>query len=137
MPSGATWEILAPSPSNWKECMQYRQVKVRRVQFSKRTESGIWLSNGEISAVCLFEGEDEMLYFRVSRPRHSARCIASVPGMGAQRRSTGGNICLYRYHSMSGFKVEEADVTSAGAYALLAADSFGVVVVEDEVVVVI
>ena len=56
-----------------------------------------------------------MLYLRVSNPRHSARCTASVPGMGAQRRSMGGKICLARYHSTSGLRVVEAAVTSAGA----------------------
>ena len=63
-----------------------------------------------------FEFElDAMLYFLVSRPRHSARWTASVPGIGAQRRSTGGKICLWRYHSMSGFNVLEGAATSAGA----------------------
>ena len=38
--------------------------------------------------------EVPMEYFLVSRPRHEARWRASVPGMGAQRRSIGGKICL-------------------------------------------
>lgn len=58
-----------------------------------------------------------MAYLRVSRPRHSARWMASVPGMGAQRRSMGGKICFSRYHSMSGLRVDADEVTSAGAYA--------------------
>lgn len=72
--------------------------------------------------------EDEELpmeYLRVSRPRHSARWMESVPGMGAQRRSMGGKICLYRYHSMSGFRVEVGGKTSVGAYARFAAGSEG------------
>lgn len=64
-----------------------------------------------------------MKYFFVSRPRHSARCIASVPEMGAQRRSMGGKICLWRYHSISGFRDEEAESTSWGAKARLATGS--------------
>ena len=86
-------------------------------------ESGIWLSRGEISWAWLEEEAEAMLYLRVSRPRHSARWTASVPGMGAQRRSMGGKTCLYRYHSTSGLRVELAAVTSAGAKARLAADS--------------
>ena len=64
-----------------------------------------------------------MEYFFVSRPRHSARCIASVPEMGAQRRSIGGKICLCKYHSMSGLRDDEAERTSWGAKARLATGS--------------
>lgn len=68
---------------------------MRGVQSLKRMGSGIWLSRGLMSAVWVAEVEEEaMLYFLVSRPRHSARRTASVPGMGAQRRSMGGKICL-------------------------------------------
>jgi len=67
---------------------------VRGVQSLKRMGSGIWLSRGLMSAVWVAEVEEAMLYFLVSRPRHSARRTASVPGMGAQRRSMGGKICL-------------------------------------------
>ena len=112
MPSGATQAIETGRPSKVNVCVQWRQRSVRGVQSLKRIESGIWLSRGKISALWLDEVEVEMEYFFVSRPRHSARCIASVPGMGAQRRSIGGKICLWRYHSMSGFRVEVADITS-------------------------
>ena len=69
------------------------------------------------------DDEEWMEYLRVSRPRHSASRMASVPAMGAQRRSMGGKICLERYQSMSGLRVEVEDSTSPGAYARLAAGS--------------
>ena len=37
----------------------------------------------------------------------------------------GGKICFARYQSVSGFRVELAAVTSDGAKARLAADSWG------------
>ena len=94
MPAGVIFAIEVARPSKGKEDLQYRHLSVRRVQSLKRMESGIWLSSGEISVVWLLDEEEAMLYFRVSRPRHSARWTASVPGMGAQRRSIGGKICL-------------------------------------------
>ncbi len=69
-------------------------MSVRRAQSLKRILSGIWLSRGDISVVWSLDEEEAMEYFLVSRPKHSARWTASVPGMGAQRRSMGGNICL-------------------------------------------
>lgn len=69
------------------------------------------------------DDEEWMEYLRVSRPRHSASRMASVPAMGAQRRSMGGKICLDKYHSMSGLRVEVGAITSPGAYARFAADS--------------
>lgn len=53
-----------------------------------------------------------MLNFLVSRPKHSASWTTSVPGRGAHRRSIGGKICLYKYQSMSGIRVLEAEQTS-------------------------
>ena len=117
-------------PSKRKACLQERHLSDSRAQSLKRMESGTWLSRGLISCVSFVDAAEAMLYFLVSRPRHSARRTTSVPGMGAHRRSMGGKICLYRYHSMSGFRVEDVDVTSAGAYARLAVDSWAVVVPE-------
>ena len=95
IPSGVTTLREEGRPEKSNECLQWRHRKVRGVQSLKRMESGIWLSRGLISAVWFDEEVDElMLYFLVSRPRHSARRTASVPGMGAQRRSMGGKICL-------------------------------------------
>ena len=56
--------------------------------------SGICDSSGEISVAALLEEEDVMEYFFTSNPKHSASCPASVPGIGAHRRSIGGKICL-------------------------------------------
>lgn len=125
MPSGVTHLMEAGRPSKAKVWVQKRQRRVSGVQSLKRTASGIWLSSGKISLLWaeLEEVEEVIEYFLVSSPRHSARCMASVAGMGAQRRSMGGKICLYRYHSMSGFRVEEAETTSCGAKARLAAGS--------------
>ena len=65
------------------------------MQDLKRMASGIWLSSGLISAAALLlEDEDEMEYFLTSKPKHSANCPASVPGIGAHSRSIGGKICL-------------------------------------------
>ena len=88
--------MLAGRPSKGNVCAQARQRSVREVQSLKRTLDGIWLSRGKISVALLCEDEVEepMAYFFVSRPRHSARWRASVPGMGAQRRAIGGKICL-------------------------------------------
>lgn len=108
-------------PSKMKACLQERQRRVRRAESLKRSSSGIWLSSGEISVVWLLVEEGAMEYFLVSRPRHSASCVASVPGIGAQSRSIGGKICLYRYHSTSAFRVEVAAMTSWGAKARFAA----------------
>ena len=74
-------------------------------------------------------------YFLASNPRHSANWPASVPSMGAQRRSIGGKICLARYQSISGFNSPEDFCTSRGENARLAAAdevlfvSFGAVVI--------
>lgn len=77
-------------------------------------------------SVSWVEAEEEVrVYLRVSRPRHEARRTASVPGMGAQRRSMGGKICLVRYQSMSGFRREVGERTSVGAKARLAKGEAG------------
>ncbi len=94
MPSGVTFATEPARPSNREGCLQKRHLSVRRAQSLKRMELGIWLSKGEISWVWFEEEVEAILYFRASRPRHSARWTASVPGMGAQRRSIGGKICL-------------------------------------------
>lgn len=74
-----------------------RQRRYKGVQFWKRTESGIWDSNGWISTSCvLLEETDETRYLLVSRPRQAASMVILVPLIGAQRRSTGGRICLWR-----------------------------------------
>lgn len=123
------WDMLGERPSKGKVWWQKRHFSVRRVQDLKRRESGIWDSKGVRSAAWPPKAEEEVVlameYFFVSRPRHSARRTAEVPGMGAQRRSMGGKICFRRYHSMSGLRVEEGEVTSAGAKARLAVDSRG------------
>lgn len=95
MPSGVTFSIDGIRPSKVNACLQKRHCKVRRVESLNRTESGIWLSRGVISCIgVLVLAVEPIEYFRVSRPRHSARWTASVPGIGAHRRSIGGNICL-------------------------------------------
>lgn len=90
------WEMQRPSKGvGWWQDVQRR---LRRVASWKRTDSGIWDSRGKISVFgwLLLLPEVFIRYFRVSRPRHSARRTESVPGMGAQRRSIGGKICLSR-----------------------------------------
>ena len=97
MPSGVIWSRdEGVRPSKMKEWAQERQRRERRVEDLKRMVSGIWDSSGEISAAALPLAEEEaaMEYFLTSRPKHSASCVASVPGMGAQRRSMGGKSCL-------------------------------------------
>lgn len=94
MPAGVMWSMEAARPSKTNADWQKRQRRERRAASLKRMESGIWLSSGKISCVALEVEEELMEYLRVSRPRHSANCRESVPGMGAQRRSIGGNICL-------------------------------------------
>lgn len=94
MPSGVMLAMEAAMPSKKKACLQKRHWRDSRVQSLNRIESGIWLSSGLISCVWFEDAAEAMLYFLVSRPRHSARWTASVPGMGAQRRSMGGKICL-------------------------------------------
>ena len=94
MPSGVTLAREMAMPSKGKACLQERHLSDSRAQSLKRMESGTWLSRGLISCVWFVDAADAMLYFLVSRPRHSARWTASVPGMGAQRRSMGGKICL-------------------------------------------
>ena len=59
-------------------------------------------------------------YFLASRPRHCASWPPSVPAIGAQRRSTGGNICLARYQSISGLSPPADFCTSRGEKARLA-----------------
>ena len=66
------------------------------MQDLKRTESGIWDSRGWISLSVEDEVEDVTRYLDVSSPRQAASCVILVPDIGAQRRSTGGRICLWR-----------------------------------------
>ena len=94
MPSGVTLATEMAMPSNREAYLQKRHVSDSRAQSLNRTESGTWLSSGLISCVWFDDAAEAMLYFLVSRPRHSARRTASVPGIGAQRRSMGGKICL-------------------------------------------
>ena len=94
MPSGVTLAMERAMPSKREACLQKRHLRDSRAQSLKRMESGIWLSSGLISCVWFEDATEAMLYFLVSRPRHSARRTASVPGIGAQRRSMGGKICL-------------------------------------------
>ena len=94
IPSGVTVAMEAAIPSKRKACLQKRHVSDSRAQSLNRMESGIWLSSGLISCAWLEDAAEAILYFFVSSPRHSARWTASVPGMGAQRRSIGGKICL-------------------------------------------
>lgn len=78
------------------------------------------------------EADVPTLYFLVSRPRHSANCTALVPGKGAQSRSMGGKICLWRYQSISGIKVLLGLHTSCGAKARLAEFSLAETEQEEE-----
>ena len=95
MPSGVMLAMFAAKPSKGEEAWQCRHLSTSFAQEAKRMAFGVWLSRGEMSEVWVWEVEGGvMLYFLVSRPRHEARCIASVPGIGAQRRSIGGKICL-------------------------------------------
>lgn len=95
MPSGVTFSMEGIRPSKVNACLQQRHFKVSRAESLNRTESGIWLSSGVISSIgVLVLAVEPIEYFRVSRPRHSARWTASVPGIGAHRRSIGGKICL-------------------------------------------
>lgn len=76
-----------------------RQVRRSGTQSAKRTASGICESSGcRVSFSGFAEAPEALLmrYLDVSRPRHSARRVTFVPAMGAQRRSTGGRICLWR-----------------------------------------
>lgn len=75
--------------------MQWRQRRERGAVSLKRISSGIWDSRGWISASDgPLADELEMRYLEVSRPRQEASWVMLVWEMGAQRRSTGGRICL-------------------------------------------
>ena len=93
------------SPEKVNVRRQRGQLRCRGVQSLKRIASGICDERGWISlsrALLLLPEPPPLLlpllmrYLLVSSPRHSARRVMSVPAIGAQSRSTGGSICLWR-----------------------------------------
>ena len=94
------------------------------MQSWKRVAGGSCDSSGVMSRVCPPAPEAVLVRAKrfVSSPRHSARWSGEVPGIGAQRRSMGGKICLWMYQAVSGFRVEVGGVTSWGAKAWEAAE---------------
>ena len=84
-------------PWNGNTVVHSRQRSHSGEQDWKRTESGICDSRGWISVSCCAPPETVLTrYLEVSRPRQAAKRVTLVPLMGAQRRSTGGRICLWR-----------------------------------------
>ena len=122
-----------------RRTMQARHFKVSRGQSLYLTSSGSWLSSGVKSSASLsvLAAEPMDAYLLGSRPRHSASIPASMPSIGAQRRSIGGKSCLARYQSTSGLSVPPDFCTSIGEYARLAAISFEPVSFASSAVVVV